>query len=157
MFFFSRIDRDFFFYDEILFKIQKCFSWSMNMGHIKKNDIFKMIFYFLFCNGISKFGANWPTSYRDTKFLWKRCSILYNTDLLKNSGSKIILIFDFISGYQILCNSFDFAKSCKCACSIFEKLQEFPFMAPVSGSIINTYIFNSIYSVYFSIYSVYSV
>ena len=82
------------------------FVWANLEDFVRsyRKNVNKIIFIFLFQNGISKYDPNLFIDQWDTK----NCSILFNNNLFKNSGkyqklffSKIVLFFDFTSGYQI--------------------------------------------------------
>ena len=110
---FLRIDRllikiHFFFDVEIMLKIQKICFCSINTGYIEKKKTLIKSYYFLILQLYLKIcskSAHWLRRY---KFVWKISSILHisikmfsknNGKYLKNFFSKIVLFFDFLSGY----------------------------------------------------------
>ena len=102
---------------EIMILTQKhCFS-SISIGRIGKMTSTKSFFFY---SDILKFCPNRPIGYGDTNLEKKICYILFDAYLFKNCDKyqkkfirKIILLFNFTSVYQILCNFIYWMKSRK--------------------------------------------
>ena len=93
--------------------------WFNKYESYQKNVINKTILFFYFTVVPQNFGLNQPIGYRDTKFVEKISSILYDyllktmTNIEKSSSAYMVLFFDFTSVYKILCNFINWMKSCK--------------------------------------------